>query len=438
MSGIQFTTIYSNKKTNFGITPVISKGGDNYVVAQINGPILLDEIHVGSETTDLLIIHFDQDGKTISVIPVLSYFGQRDLPNIASLSFDKDDHFYLATSFEGKVILTNGQSFQSSTTTTLLIRLDNNGNIVFVVQINGLASDLLRIVTDDSGNTYVISTFVSTMTVLSSNADEIVEVDTNEATFVLFKFDSSGIQQWMLTGSGSSSGNDIALMPNHNLAIIGNFDKRLEIGTLILEDSASLSSTFVAIIDSTNGNILDTKLFREITHVEMSYVTGSGITVDSNNIIYITGEVFGIFQIGELVIDVTDPHVYIIGLDCMLSKVVTTNLITIQLNQGLKTFPSISVSPDKKIYGTFFNQDRAILLSNNKTDDNIIVIGQNTGVDLIVYCLVPGESFNWIFPIPNVVETRSKLLTVCQSLYVTGGQVINDDVTVFFLIGFNI
>lgn len=204
-----------------------------------------------------------------------------------SIAVDANGNVYVTGYFRntatfGSTTLTaasGGNSFGAAD--IFIAKYNSSGALVWVQKAGGLGEDAANsITTDAAGNIYVTGSFSGTATFGPATVISAGEVDV-----FIAKYSSSGTLLWIRRAGGSRHdySNDIAVAANGNIYILGNFVQSATFGTTTLTTASTSSyATFIAKYDN-NGS------FQWAQKAEGGGES-SGIAVDGNNDIYISGK----------------------------------------------------------------------------------------------------------------------------------------------------
>jgi len=169
-------------------------------------------------------------------------------------------------------------------------KIDPNKNLIWAIRIGGPSNDQAFSVTNDSdGNIYILGTYRNTVDFDPGPDYYNMNSSAGIATFIL-KLDSNGDFVWAKRNHGSSStceGKSIALDPNNNILISGNFqgtpDFDTGTGTFALTSNGYIDA-FVQKLDN-NGDFMWAAQIGGIQD-DRSYM----VTSDSDGNVYTVGE----------------------------------------------------------------------------------------------------------------------------------------------------
>ena len=161
-----------------------------------------------------------------------------------------------------------------------IAKLDSSGNLVWTENFDSTSLSLgSDIATDKVGNSYVVGTFLDDVTLGSQTF-----LSSGDTDIFVTKLDSDGNLEWSqnLGSTLSDTGNGIGLDKAGNIYVTGSFEDTITFGDTTLTSNGD-SDAFVAKLDN-NGNVLWAQNLGGT-----SLDSGSNITVDEKDNIYVTG-----------------------------------------------------------------------------------------------------------------------------------------------------
>ena len=213
-----------------------------------------------------------------------------------SVSTDANGNVFTIGNFQtsamviGNYTLTNTNNSGVSSD-VFFAKYDAMGNVLWAKSIKGDSSDKgLSIVIDAAYNIYITGSFSSPTITLDTKILTNTSVGSDE--IFIAKYNSAGNIIWAKSYGGSSNdfGNAIITDAANNLYITGNFKSQsFTIDTYTLtSDTSSNGDMFIAKFD-TSGNALYAMSVGKSCAITF---TGTNITSDSNNNIYVTGSCY--------------------------------------------------------------------------------------------------------------------------------------------------
>ncbi|MEB3217989.1 MAG: DUF4114 domain-containing protein, partial [Nostocales cyanobacterium 94392] len=172
-------------------------------------------------------------------------------------------------------------------------KLDSSGNLVWTQNFDSTSlSSGTDIATDQVGNSYVIGTFLSDVTL--GNQTFLSSGDTD---VFITKLDIDGNIEWSqnLGGTLSDTSSSISLDSAGNIYVTGSFEDTVSFGDTTLTSNGE-SDAFIAKLDN-NGNIVWAQSFGS-TLLD----SGTKISVDEQDKIYVTGSFEDTVSFGDTIL----------------------------------------------------------------------------------------------------------------------------------------
>ncbi len=243
-----------------------------------------------SPTDDAFIAKYDNLGTLVwakQIASSNSAFG-------VEVEADTNNNIYVLGSFAGTTDFDPGPSVFNISSTggtrdTFLLKLDNNGNFVWVKTINGVSwVDARSLELDTNNNFYILLDFAQTADFdpgastfnLTSNSANLYDIG-------ILKLDNNGSFVWAKSFGGSSEeySSSLAISNTGNLYITGQFDGTVDFnpnaGTFSLTSNSY--DMFASALDN-NGQFL-----WAISIGGSGIDDGTDIEIDSTSNLYITG-----------------------------------------------------------------------------------------------------------------------------------------------------
>ncbi|HIK12836.1 MAG TPA: SBBP repeat-containing protein [Oscillatoriaceae cyanobacterium M33_DOE_052] len=241
---------------DFGKSIAVDNSGNVYTIGSFYGTADFDP---GAGTTNLTAS--GQDDIFISKLNADGTFAwAQNLGNIwgdsgYSVAIDNSGNIYTTGSFWGKVDFDPGVGTFNLTATgqkdTFISKLNADGTFAWAKSLGGSGSDIGKsIAVDDSGNVYTTGTFQGTADFNPGTGTFNLTAAGSDDTFIS-KLNADGTFAWAknLGGSGSDSGNSIAVDNSGNVYTTGTFQGTADfnpgVGTTNLT-SAGGNDTFIS------------------------------------------------------------------------------------------------------------------------------------------------------------------------------------------------
>jgi len=234
---------------------------------------------------------------------------------ITCISTDSLNNIYLAGTFHGCNIIIGTDTFLGKNYyLTFIAKFDSSGNFVWAKQSNGIQSQPRDIISDKSGNTYLIGRFIGT---LIFDTDSVVTTPTGDALFI-GKFNTNGNVQWLKKANGFLPSR-MTKDENENFYITGfsHGGAQFDSITVIPDYIISIHSFAILVKYNSNGNA---EFAKYIKGVEGYDLMGNPINCDN----YGTGVCIGNNQ--NLFFSGTYRYKVVIGSDTLINHD-TTNVV---------------------------------------------------------------------------------------------------------------
>ncbi len=433
-----FVKVLNNGQPNFGLA-VDSVGLSAKVLAQITGSLSIDDLDIKTDDSELIILEVTSIGSITNIIPILTFGSINTMPSPAAIKFI-GGFYYIMITFIGSVTLNNGdvyisplqlecpQGNTSPISTSLLIKTDPEGEIQWTTEITGIIGSRLRLTVNSLGEIYTISSYLMTVEIVSST-EKVSSIQSigGTSSMLLLKFDSFGELCWSLIGtSGISFGNDLSLIEDSRISVIGTFEGTFVLGKETIMETQASSAVFVAIVSS-EGQVESVIGITSLVSGSGFKLTGTGISGSSSSLV-ITGEIVGSFFFSPFSITASNTNNIFIAKWNIANQEFDWVRIFV-LNEPIPSFPTIDTDSRGKIYGSVYSRQNITVFDEN---GNVVIIisGQSEPV-LIVYSIsTEGNFIRGTFFEP-VILSENEPLAVSSPTYVTGSFQTNDSSEAF-------
>ena len=250
---------------------------------------------------------------------------------------------YVTTSFWDSLVI-DGQVIYSAEESILIVKFDNNGNVIWYKNYELAANNTQSytktwsagITVDNNGNVLVTGYFTGKLTFGNTTLETKLGIFEREV-FVL-KLDKDGNEIWAIESTGSTSvsyiynrGWAITVDQNNDVLVGGLYGDEITFGSITVTEPSNLFSPYIAKFDGSTGNI---KWIRNGEFIAGSNVFSNfyGITVDNSNNIIVTGVSDGVLTIDNTTVN-TSPSKPIV-----LIKFDTNGNIIFAKSFGTSTF----------------------------------------------------------------------------------------------------
>lgn len=225
-----------------------------------------------------------------------SRFGSPVNERTYAVTHDALGNSFSGGQFSGVIDLDPGPSvanFTANNNDAFICKLNQNGNYVWAFTLSGSGSEsILGIATDNLNNVYVTGAFGSTTDFDPSAGVTTLSVSGTQDVFVA-KYSPSGVFQWAfkIGNTNTDVGNRIGIDQNGDVLVAGDFRNTVDFdpGAGIANLSGSNSSDAFLAKYTSNGNYVWAISLYNLT----SQSNALGLTIDSNNNIFLSGQFFG-------------------------------------------------------------------------------------------------------------------------------------------------
>ncbi|NJO58573.1 MAG: DUF4114 domain-containing protein [Richelia sp. RM2_1_2] len=235
-------------------------------------------------------------------------------------------------------------------------KLDSSGNLVWTQNFDSTSlSSGTDIATDKVGNSYVIGTFLSDVTLGNQTL-----LSAGNTDIFLTKLDIDGNIEWSqnLGGTLSDTGNSISLDSAGNIYVTGSFEDTVSFGDTTLTSNGE-SDAFIAKLDN-NGNIVWAQSFGG-TLLDF----GNKLSVDDKDNIYVTGSFEDTVSFGDTTFTSSSEN------DSFILKLDTDGNI-LQAEQLGYSLLDIAASNAGNVYGTGAFENTATFGDTTLTSQGLI------------------------------------------------------------------
>lgn len=272
--------------------------GNIYTTGAFTGTVDFDpgtETHylTADGSTDIFVLKLDQDGNFIWA----KQMGGTDYDEGFSIAIDALGNVLVVGLFSGTADFdpSEGTAYLTEIGTVydmFILKLDGDGNFIWVKQIGGIGGEVpTSLDTDSNGNVYTTGKFYYTADFNPSS--EIVNLTSlGSSDIFILKLDGDGDFLWVkqMGGVGIDDGNSITIDQEGSIYSTGSFNGTVDFdpGTAVLNfSSAGKSDVYIQKLDL-NGNLLWVMQIGG-TNAEIA----NAIATDGNGNIYILGNFAG-------------------------------------------------------------------------------------------------------------------------------------------------
>lgn len=229
--------------------------------------------------TDLFVARFDSRGTRIW----LEQFGTSGNDSANAVTIDHSGFIYVSGTTDGSFDSNSNQGG----TDAFLLKLNSSGTKVWVKQIGTADDDTGNALTvDSSDEVYLAGTTQGRMNGQANSGDSL-NPSVGYTDIFVAKYDGSGNQQWTLQ-RGSMSSNTvggIAIDSSNHIFVTGSTNGSLD------ENPYSGSANGYLMSCSSSGSL---RFIRQFSG--FGAVMGNAISIDAQNIVYVTGSAVGNFS----------------------------------------------------------------------------------------------------------------------------------------------
>lgn len=260
-----------------------------------------------SSTRDIFIAKFDSNGNLLWA----KNEGASGDDYSQSISSDSNGNVFITGYFFstfisfGSVFLFNTDN-TGNTSDIFITKYDANGNVLWSKKANGTYYDVSKSIrVDNNGNAYITGFFRSGQ--IAFGPINLINSHGTDSDVFLVKYDSNGNVLWANSAGYSSGpccsfndeGTGVAVDALGNVYISGRFGSPgINFGSITLYSPG----VFIAKYDP-NGNVLWAKRGGKPSGASIGGGYATGISVDNNNNVYVTGYYSEYFEFGSISIN---------------------------------------------------------------------------------------------------------------------------------------
>ena len=296
--------------------------GSTYTVGSFSGTATFGSFVFTTSNRDAFIVKYDNNGKVLWARqyggPFLDFLTEVVVVN---------DEVYTTGNFSGSDYNIGGTAFTNSGgNEVVIIKLDVNGDVVWVRQANGSGEDIpTSIAADPSGNIYIGGHFSGSFLSFTTSG---TLVNAGAIDGFIAKFNPAGTFQWVKNiGGGSVDKVNELCYVNNMIAFTGEFlSNSIALNSFTLNNAGSGYDIIVGKLDL-NGHTIWAERYGGIDCSEY----GNAICKDNIGNLYIAAD----FEFGNAVIGAT--NITQVGLsDGILLKLNTANSVSVYPIQSAK------------------------------------------------------------------------------------------------------
>jgi len=233
-------------------------------------------------------------------------FGDTQLDSGNAVTTDVAKNIYTTGEFVGTTVFGNITLTALNYSAAFVVKTDSFGEVLWAKQFGGVGADGvggisygIDIVTDASGNTYTIGSFKRTI-----SFGDFTLVSTEHPSVFVIKQNTSGEVLWASKFADANQEKRtectaIAMDTEGNIYTVGNFyGGTITFGTINLTKPSQVDHVGFLVKQDSNGNVLSAKIFGETDSVSFD-----GITTDTYDNIYITGNFRDTISFGDITLN---------------------------------------------------------------------------------------------------------------------------------------
>ncbi|RFS16894.1 SBBP repeat-containing protein [Emticicia sp. C21] len=232
----------------------------------------------------------DPSNYTPNLTPIASIKGSM-FDSSPAITIDASGNIYIIGMYSGTATIGSTTLTSSGHSDIFIAKYNKSGVAQWAKSAGSTTFEYGADITVDAiGNVYIIGSFSGTAIFGSTN----ITSGGNSDVFVA-KYNTSGVFQWVqsVSGAGDANGASIAVDGNNNIYLTGNYANNAQFGTFSLTSQNFGYDVFVAKCNSSG-------VFQWVQSAGgTGNDSGSGIGVDGNGNIYITGDYAGTGTFGN-------------------------------------------------------------------------------------------------------------------------------------------
>jgi len=278
---LSWVKMLGSSLNDYSVGVAIDSNNNVYITGRTDGTFSGASANASTGTYDAYLAKYDSNGNR-QWVNMLGSTPSTTYDYSQGVAIDSNNNVYITGHTSGTF---SGASANASTGTpdAYLAKYDSNGNKQWVKMLGSTLSDFSTgVAIDSNNNVYITGSTYGRFPDASANAGAA-----NTPDAYLAKYDSNGNRQWvkMLGSNKDDNSNGVAIDSNNNVYITGSTNGTFPDASA----NAGGSDAYLAKYDS-NGNRQWVKMLGS-----SSGDNSTGVAIDSNNNVYITGYTFGRF-----------------------------------------------------------------------------------------------------------------------------------------------
>jgi hypothetical protein len=260
-----------------GITSDLN--GNVYITGWFESPFIVFDSDTLNNTTpgiaDIFIAKYDSNGNVIWVRNPTGTF----LDKGNGVSSDSNNDLFVTGCFYSSTITFDTITLtRVGTEDVFLVKYDSNGNVLWAKSAGGMNTDIGNSVANDSYNNSIITGFFQSPDITFGNITLTNTGINNSRNIFTVKYDVNGNVLWANGANGSAEGNSIVTDLNNNIYVTGTFySDTIIFGNSILINTG-FNNIFLAKYDSSGNTLWAKRAGGE------SIDFGYSVTTNNNNV----------------------------------------------------------------------------------------------------------------------------------------------------------
>jgi len=219
--------------TNEAMDVETDAAGNSYVCGYITGETAFNNTvieQVSSGNGEIYISKYSSNGSLIWI----KRFGGSQSDRAVDLALDQNNNIYITGDFYGQVDFDSYSITSASNSKDIfLLKLDNNGNVLWVRKEGGNDSENAYGLTIDSQDNVILTgQFSGTSSIAGQTFVSTIDPISNLSTYDLFlsKYDTNGTPLWVKVGQGIYENRGLAVAVDNldNIFLVGQFSDTMQ------------------------------------------------------------------------------------------------------------------------------------------------------------------------------------------------------------------
>jgi hypothetical protein len=283
--------VYGNTSNDFGYNIATDASGNSYVTGTFNGTVSFGSTSLTSTSnTDDIFVLKIDTNGNLLWVQQIVGDGT---DRVRGIAFDNSGNSYLTGSFTG-VLTFGAATITADGTDIFTIKLDNLGAVVWAFKAGGTGADAgLDIAVDASGNAYITGTVGASPTFVGTLGSISPSGSGLGEDMFYARYNTNGSLAWvrLITSNSNEVGLGIAVANSGNIYLTGRFRATLNFGGTSLTTLSGSDDIFVVKYDLSTGTL------QWVVQAggNVNNDAGNDISLDNLENVYITGLVSGAF-----------------------------------------------------------------------------------------------------------------------------------------------